>query len=162
MENVPLIDDAGERGKLLHDARAAWIKGYTNVAGEYPFKDAPGKRKASVVLRCALDVTTAGKIAIALNSSENVHIWIDGAPTPPADRVTLDLSTGKHTLDFWVDIAGGGRMTECDASWSMSPDQPRAPSGRPISRRFGQSKNRIYQSDHPGNQRVRIGTVQAL
>jgi hypothetical protein len=46
----------------------------------------------------------AGPIAIALNGSDGVEFWADGTSTPAADRVTLNLPVGKHTLDFWVDI----------------------------------------------------------
>jgi putative heme-binding domain-containing protein len=104
LENVPSIQDADDRGKLLADKRLTWERHYTNVAGEFLFDEVPGKRKTSIVLRGTLDVTVAGPVAIALNGADGVQLWTDGTATPATEQVTLNLPVGKHTLDFWVDI----------------------------------------------------------
>jgi putative heme-binding domain-containing protein len=103
---VPVSSDAVERGRTLRDdKRLVWSRQYTNVAGEVPLAEAatgPGKKAA--IVRCAIDVTAGGPITIAINGADGLELWVDGVPVRPHDRVSLDLTTGRHTLDFWIDL----------------------------------------------------------
>jgi putative heme-binding domain-containing protein len=104
LDKIPAIQDPVARGEMLADKRLTWVRHFTNVAGELRFSEVPGKRLLSVVLRGNIDVTAAGPITLALNSADRVELWVDGKATPAADKVTLDLPVGQHTLDFWVDV----------------------------------------------------------
>ncbi len=95
-----------ERGKALQDKRLIWSPQYANVAGEVPLKEvAIGSGESVSILRCEVDVRTAGKLSISINNGAGVQLWIDGSSVLPQDNVPLELAVGRHTLDFWVDLA---------------------------------------------------------
>lgn len=104
LQNVPSVDDAAERGKVLADPRVTWAMHYTDVTGHLLFSEIPGKRLRSIVLRGTLDVTAVGPLAIGVNGADGLQLWVDGVATPVSDRVTLNLPVGKHTLGIWADI----------------------------------------------------------
>ncbi len=114
---LPTPPDANAVGKLLtENKRLVWYRQFTNVAGEVPLSEAAvGEKKSVAILRCVLDVQSPGKVALAINDSHGLQFWIDGKPMKPtrlttccfdhtASTHTLDLSTGRHTIDFWIDI----------------------------------------------------------
>ncbi|HZZ44156.1 MAG TPA: PVC-type heme-binding CxxCH protein [Tepidisphaeraceae bacterium] len=103
LDKAPAVQNPQEREKLLADKRLTWSRQYTNVAGELLFNEMAGK-KASVVIRCMLDVTADGPVSIGINGSDGVQLWTDTTSIPVSDRITLHLPVGKHTLDFWVDM----------------------------------------------------------
>ncbi|HEY7428407.1 MAG TPA: HEAT repeat domain-containing protein, partial [Gemmataceae bacterium] len=85
-----------------------WSSLYSTVAGVLPVADAPlfqlGKEKRGVsLLRCQVDVTTAGPFVVRLNSTKGLKLWIDQNPIAIKDTVELNLSVGQHTLTFVVD-----------------------------------------------------------
>ena len=50
LDKIPSIQDPVVRGEMLADKRLTWVRHLTNVAGELPFSEVPGKRLLSVVL----------------------------------------------------------------------------------------------------------------
>jgi putative heme-binding domain-containing protein len=93
------------RGQKLQDKKLAWSRHYTNVVGEVPVSEvAMGPGKSVAILRCELEVRVAGKLSVAINGAEGIQLWIDGNSVQPRGTVPLDLTVGRHTLDFWVDL----------------------------------------------------------
>ncbi|HTL28401.1 MAG TPA: PVC-type heme-binding CxxCH protein [Tepidisphaeraceae bacterium] len=93
------------RGKKLQDKKLNWSKQYTNVAGEVPLSEvAIGPGKSVAILRCELEVRVAGKLSLAINGGEGIQLWMDGSSVQPRDTLPLELTVGRHTLDFWVDL----------------------------------------------------------
>jgi putative heme-binding domain-containing protein len=95
-----------------NDPALTWSPAYSTVAGELPIADVPlfkmgtGAEKQVVLasfVRCQLDVTTAGKAKLLLNSAKGVKGWLDGEPVEAREEMPLDLGPGTHTLTFAVD-----------------------------------------------------------
>ncbi|HWE38986.1 MAG TPA: PVC-type heme-binding CxxCH protein [Isosphaeraceae bacterium] len=81
-----------------------WRPAYSVVAGALPLADAPtldsGPKVALV--RCRVEVTTAGPVALRLNPSDDVQLWVDGRPVAVREETVLDLPAGVRTLTFAV------------------------------------------------------------
>ena len=85
------------------DPALTWGPAYSAVSGDLPTDAAPTfkwNQNAPLlsVVRFQLDVTTAGKVKLALNEAAGLTIWIDGNPVEPAASLALDLAAGVHTV----------------------------------------------------------------
>jgi putative heme-binding domain-containing protein len=85
-----------------------WNLLYSTVAGMLPLTDAPsfslGKDKHAVsLIRCQVDVTTAGPFVVRLNSLKGLKLWIDQNPAAVKETLEVNLPIGLHTLTFVVD-----------------------------------------------------------
>ena len=101
------LPDANSLGHALAtDARLAWARAFSEVAGEVPLSEvAIGPDATTAVLRCRLNVTAAGKVGVRLNNEQGVRVWLDAQPISPAALADLDLSATFHVLDFVIDTA---------------------------------------------------------
>jgi putative heme-binding domain-containing protein len=89
-----------------------WEPAYSSVAGLLPREDIPGldvrgatgkgTQKIGVV-RCQLDVATAGKVRLRLNSTKGLQLLVGRKPVEVREVTELDLPAGVHTLTFVVD-----------------------------------------------------------
>ncbi len=73
----------------------------------------PGKAKPIAYARAEIDVTAPGTIAIRVNATEGLELWIDGNKAPVAKEITADLPLGVHTLTFAVDPAAATWVWNC-------------------------------------------------
>jgi len=85
-----------------------WSPLYSSVAGALPLAEAPlfrlGQDKRGVsLIRCQLDVTTAGPVLVRLNSAKGLQLWVDRDPVAVKEALELSLTVGLHTLTFVVD-----------------------------------------------------------
>jgi putative heme-binding domain-containing protein len=85
-----------------------WTPLYSTVSGELPLTDAPsfalGKDKHTVsLIRCQVDVTTAGPFVVRLNSAKGLKLWLDQNPIAVKETLEVNLPVGVHTLTFVVD-----------------------------------------------------------
>jgi putative heme-binding domain-containing protein len=85
-----------------------WSSLYSTVSGVLPLADAPsfslGKDKHAVsLIRCQVDVTTAGSFVVRLNSTEGLKLWIDQNPIAVKKALEANLPVGQHVLMFVVD-----------------------------------------------------------
>ena len=96
------------------DPAYVWSPAYSKVEGGLPLSDIPELRVRNRVaagtrgvgfVRCELDVTTPGKIALRLGDASALKLWLDGRPVETAEQTVLDLSRGLHRLTFSVDLA---------------------------------------------------------
>ncbi|MGH7224880.1 MAG: hypothetical protein ACRELF_16780, partial [Gemmataceae bacterium] len=81
---------------------------YSTVAGVLPLTDAPsfalGKGKHAVsLIRCQVDVTTAGSFLARLNSTKGLKMWVDQNPIAMKEALEMNLPVGVHSLTFVVD-----------------------------------------------------------
>jgi putative heme-binding domain-containing protein len=113
-----------------------WGPLYSTVAGELPLADAPlfhlGQEKHKVLLvRCQVDVTTAGPFVVRFNATKGLSLWVDQNPTAIKDALELNLPVGLYTLTFVVDrdIRQEGLKCELDDK-PGSPARVRAVGGK--------------------------------
>jgi putative heme-binding domain-containing protein len=97
-----------------------WSSLYSTVSGVLPIADAPlfrlGKEKHGVsLIRCQVDVTTAGPFVVRLNSVKGLKLWVDQNPVAIKDMVELNLPMGQHTLTFVVDRDVRSEGLRCEA-----------------------------------------------
>jgi len=103
-ESLLALDDVTLGKTLQGNAELVWATSYSRVSGRLPLSELLGAKQSRALVRCQLDVTAAGKLEVVLNDAQGLKLWVDGAPTPVAERVTLDLARGMHNLDFLVDL----------------------------------------------------------
>jgi putative heme-binding domain-containing protein len=87
-----------------------WNPVYTTVSGELPLTDVPlfslGQDKHAVsLIRCQVDVTTAGTFIVRLNSPKGLKLWVDQNPVAVKEALEMNLPVGQHLLTFVVDRA---------------------------------------------------------
>ena len=97
-----------------NDASLTWSPAYSTVAGMLPvesmplFKMGTGAENQVVLasfVRGQLEVSTAGKAKLLLNSVKGVKAWLDGEPIEAKPEMVFDLGQGLHTLTFALDRA---------------------------------------------------------
>ena len=81
-----------------------WSPAYSRVSGSLPAEaipklPAPEGPAAVGLVRCGLDVSTAGRVRLRLSPSAAIKaVRLDGeAPVPVAEAIELDLSAGRYT-----------------------------------------------------------------
>ncbi len=85
-----------------------WSPVYTRVSGDLPLSELPlfdvwkGSGEQSIV-RCQLDVTTAGPVKLKFNSTDGLTMYVGPTVTAIQPETVLDLKTGVQTLTFLVD-----------------------------------------------------------
>ncbi len=104
-----------------------WNPVYSTVGGMLPLTDAPsfslGKDKHAVsLIRCQVDVTTAGSFLVRLNSTKGLKMWVDEKPIAILEKMELNLPVGQHTLTFVVDRDERREGLRCEAE-----DKPGSP-----------------------------------
>jgi putative heme-binding domain-containing protein len=90
-----------------------WKPAYSTVAGLLPTKGLPELSqnrvtpgaKGTAFVHCELEVTTAGKSQLVLNSINGLTLWINSTPRALADAMLLDLPQGRHRLTFAIDMS---------------------------------------------------------
>ncbi|QDU25431.1 hypothetical protein ETAA8_04990 [Anatilimnocola aggregata] len=91
------------------DEAFTWNSAYSRVAGELPLEGLPTFKPhkqlpPTTFLRAQLDVSTPGKVALALDEVAGVQLWIDGKPQALKDKqLTVNLVTGIHNVTLAVD-----------------------------------------------------------
>jgi hypothetical protein len=58
---------------------------------------------AVTIVRCTLEVTTAGKLRLNLHDAGGIALWLDGTVREVHNVVALDLPRGMHTLTLRID-----------------------------------------------------------
>jgi hypothetical protein len=104
-ERLLVLDDEA-LGKALHaDSTLNWSALFSKVSGRLPVREARATPASQVVfLRCHVEVSTPGKVRLALNDPRGLRLWVDGRPTEAGAGVTLDLPRGVHVLTFRVEL----------------------------------------------------------
>lgn len=129
----PRGDGYGSGGNAL-----TWSPAYSRVSGELPLDDLPrialGPLPGSGAgvgptgfARARIDVSTPGRVRLALNSTAGLSVWVDGTAVEPKDVLDLDLTAGLHDLTFAVRLAArtvGLRCTLDDVPGSPARAQP--------------------------------------
>jgi putative heme-binding domain-containing protein len=95
------------------DAAFNWKPSYSTVAGLLPTEGLPELSrnrvtpgaKGTAFVHCELEVTTAGKSQLVLNSTDGLTMWINSTPRALADAMLLDLPQGRHRLTFAIDMS---------------------------------------------------------
>jgi hypothetical protein len=88
------------------------------VAGVLPLAELPavqaGKGPRVAVVRCQLDASAAGPVAVRLNAAQGITLWLDGKPVPARERLELNVAAGRHTLTFALEPGKGARDLRCE------------------------------------------------
>jgi putative heme-binding domain-containing protein len=95
------------------DPAFAWKSAYSTVAGLLPTASLPQVARNRVkpgspgtaFINCALNVTTAGRCRLLINSTDGLTLWVNTTPTKLSRDIPLDLPKGKHRLTFAVDLS---------------------------------------------------------
>jgi putative heme-binding domain-containing protein len=87
------------RWRVLEEG--VWIPAYSRVSGILP----PGKATS---VRGDIDVTTAGRIRIRVNSPRGLALKVDDTAVDLAGEVELELGQGLHALGFEIRPAERG------------------------------------------------------
>jgi putative heme-binding domain-containing protein len=98
---------AADAGKFPAGERLSWTPAYSLVSGTLPADALPAAPVGFV--QANVDVTTAGKVRLGLNSAKGLALWVDGqAVDLKQPQAILDLPRGIRTLTLRVDTAERG------------------------------------------------------
>jgi putative heme-binding domain-containing protein len=115
------------------DIPTTWAPAYSTVSGILPAAEIPTFETLNspdrvALARCAVDVATAGPVALEVNlPPEAFTLWLDGEEVPAGAKPVLDLAAGRHTLTFAVRPSKAGDGLRC----TLVP-----PPGSPAQARF--------------------------
>jgi putative heme-binding domain-containing protein len=83
-----------------------WTSAYSTVSGHLPVESIPGIGAHSDagprLVRCELDVAAPGKSDLLVRGPVE-KMWLDTQPLAPAEKVTVDLSPGVHSVVLLLD-----------------------------------------------------------
>jgi putative heme-binding domain-containing protein len=102
-----------------NDPALAWTSTYSKLDGSLPLSDVPkfqvwnGSTPTSVV-RLEIEVTTPGKVRLAMNSVRGLQLWVDGAPHDLAEQFDLELASGMHVLTLAIDRQRCDDVLRCE------------------------------------------------
>jgi putative heme-binding domain-containing protein len=105
------LDSAVEGGRL-----ESWVPAYSQVSGVLPLDSLVPSRTYQGLIGMAsaeVDVSTAGPIALALDSPEGLRVWIDGSKVEVAPRLVSDLPAGRHTITISVSLGARSSGVRC-------------------------------------------------
>jgi len=107
-EAQAFLERRGLVGVVHIDSVLSWRPAYSQVSGLVPLDGLPAltvsKQIGTVtVVRCRLDVTTAGRVRLRLNAPEGVSLWLDQNSRPAQPSMEWDLEARVHTLTLVLD-----------------------------------------------------------
>jgi putative heme-binding domain-containing protein len=92
------------REHVLDTSADEWFAAYGKVGGGLPLAELAPQRPAVLYLQGEIEVNQAGLIAIDIATSEPTNVWLDAEPFEAAKHLERELSVGKHTLTFRVQL----------------------------------------------------------
>ncbi len=99
-----IVGSSTPSASAFQDPKLVWSPAYSEVSGTLPLAAVPIVKPSHMgFARANIDVSTAGKVKLALNGSKDLTLWIDDTPIAAQDEIVLDLSVGMHTLTIGVD-----------------------------------------------------------
>lgn len=123
------LDDISLGKVLREDGSLGWQPVYSTVAGQLPLAEVAQSGRA--LLRCQVEVVTPGKLALALNQTQGLKLWVNGSPTPVQAKTMLTLPRGLHLLDFAITPgANGPAYFRCELAESGTTAQARFVQGQ--------------------------------
>jgi putative heme-binding domain-containing protein len=94
-----------------------WSPAYSEVSGALPLSDLPAISLgplpgsgaavgATGFARAQIDVSTPGRVKLALNSAKGLTVWVDGIAVEPGETLALnlDLAAGVHTMTLAINL----------------------------------------------------------
>jgi putative heme-binding domain-containing protein len=109
--NVAMVGD----GKAFDPAAADganWTSVYSTVAGDVPVASIPvveTKSGSQRIVRSQAEVAIGGKVEL-LASGPIEKLWLDGQPQAVADKATIELAPGVHTISLLVRNEPEGKL----------------------------------------------------
>ncbi|MFT5465650.1 MAG: putative heme-binding domain-containing protein [Verrucomicrobiales bacterium] len=85
-----------------NESESAWIPAYSMVNGELPIEDFPAGD--TVFARGFVNVLSAGAIALKVNQSAGLQLWIDDVEIPDLSE-PIQLEPGRRIFTFRIDHA---------------------------------------------------------
>jgi putative heme-binding domain-containing protein len=85
------------------DDALPWASAYSLVGGDLPLAEVKIPGQQAAVLRCQVEVATAGKVELVLNDVRGLTLWVDGERAPAQTRTPLSLKPRMHTVILRVD-----------------------------------------------------------
>ncbi len=93
------IADLPERRDLT------WEAAYSRTNGALALESAMAVPQSSLrIVRCQFDVTKAGNVAVKLNATDGLRVWLDGVAVDPAQLDSMNIESGTRVLTFMVDL----------------------------------------------------------
>jgi hypothetical protein len=118
-----LLERSGFASAAGNDPSHTWTPAYTLVNGTLPLDAIPGLRlpdpnsketRTMGLVRWQLDVSTAGRVKLLLNSTEGIQFWADDTVAEAKPEMVLNLSAGLHTLTVALDLGRRREGLRCE------------------------------------------------
>jgi putative heme-binding domain-containing protein len=117
-----ILERRGIASVADNEPALAWSPAYALVNGALPLdavatitlSDAETKETRTMgIARWQLDVSTAGKVRLLLNSIEGVQLWAGTSRIEAKPDILLDLRAGIHTITVAVDLGRRHEAIRC-------------------------------------------------
>lgn len=114
-------------GAIPTEPGLIWAPTYSLVSGDLPAADLPTvqvnrESPKQAAVRFRVEVTTPGKVRLAIPDPTGLALWVDGVPAEAAKEVTLDLAPGVRTIT--VGVEPGRRPAPLRVELAESPGSP--------------------------------------
>jgi putative heme-binding domain-containing protein len=105
--------------EAAREKNTRWKSVYSKVSGELPLEALQSNKfayRGSTVSigRCQLDVSQPGPVTLRVNAVEGLQLWLDQDTVELRHEITLNLTPGKHTLTFAIDLSVRSHGLRCE------------------------------------------------
>lgn len=99
--------EAGVEGAIKADSGLRWDPAYSQVSGVLPVDNLPkikpsAKLPPTSLVRCEFDVSTGGKLKLAMPKASSLKAWIDDRPLEAESNWEFEVEPGRHWLTLSI------------------------------------------------------------
>lgn len=104
VEEVPHLEHVREY--ILGRDPSEWVPAYARVSGTLPLSELrPATAAPVLILKGEVEVRTAGRVAIAIESTEKTQAWVDAQAFDDRREFEVDLDPGIHAVVLRVELS---------------------------------------------------------
>lgn len=104
VEEIPHLEHVREY--ILGSEPSEWVPAYARVSGTLPLSDFQTATSPPVlILKGEVEVRTAGRVALAIESTEKIQTWVDAEAFEDRREFEVDLDPGIHAVVLRVELS---------------------------------------------------------
>ncbi|TWU11395.1 Cytochrome c [Symmachiella macrocystis] len=103
--NIARVDANRFIADLPQRRDLTWEAAYSRTNGALALESVMAVPQSSLrIVRCQFNVTEAGNVAVKLNATDGLRIWLDGDAVDPAQLNSLNVEPGTREITFMIDL----------------------------------------------------------
>lgn len=81
----------------------AWLPAYGKINGDLPLAELTEVDSPVLFLQAEIEVVEGGIIGVEMNQTAGVTVWVVDDEFKPGDKITANVSPGRHAITFRLD-----------------------------------------------------------